>query len=337
MAPNTPGERPAEGNDILKSTESLASSPHTLMAALDALKKFAGGNGALTFPGKAPEEAKQLIGMKDRLRAELPALAELIESRASTNVGEINQFLKSKGFNIQLRDLGGSGVYVASTFKQEVEWQRPGKETTIQLRESEKEVPGVAMKNVQKYPYRLPDGTATTIYLIKATNGDTVGLMPYNGHVQKGSLLKFSNEVVAPAAAAAGKALSTVERARAELNDTDVRNDGAAMDAMQDSGLKVADTLEFPMVDLNEKVNLSWLQGASIGGTVIRQAVAEFQLQMDEKGAVAKAAVGLGGTRGLPPPAETIDGPMVVWFERNGVVTFSSLVGTDDFKKPNRK
>lgn len=95
MAPNTPSGAPAENSDILKPTESLASSPHTLMSAIDALKAFA-GDGNLTFPGKAPEEAKRLLAMKDRLRTELPVIKSLIESHASTSVADINKFLASR-------------------------------------------------------------------------------------------------------------------------------------------------------------------------------------------------------------------------------------------------
>lgn len=237
---------------------------------------------------------------------------------------------------MKLREQGAGGVYVASTFKQEVEWTRPGKETSITLRDSEKEVPGVSMKSVQAYEHRLPDGTTVRVYMLKTKNGDIVSLMPYRGNVRKESLLGFSKDVVEPVATAARNERKRFDEARKEYNSR-VDVDEATRDAVLNSRLKPVEELRFPMVDLDEKADLSWLQGARMGDVVIREAKAQFQLQMDEKGAVAKAAVGLGTLRGGGPRPDIIDGPMIVWFERDGVVTFSALVGTSDFKKPNRQ
>jgi hypothetical protein len=146
--------------DALKPHESMASEPHALMQALDALRDFVTPRDASGKPieGARPglqlrkpanreeelqmQEAKRLLEMKDRLRAELPAISDLLSTRTSANVNDINKFLKEKGFDLELKDQGADGVYVATVFKQQVEWLEKGSKQTIGLPDG-REVPGV--------------------------------------------------------------------------------------------------------------------------------------------------------------------------------------------------
>jgi hypothetical protein len=97
---------------------------------------------------------------------------KLFESKADNRVGPINDFLKSKGFSIKLKDQG-EGFYVASVFKQAVKWENPGTAGKLKL-DSNKEVDAVmGMKNIDRYDYN-----GNKIYSLKTTDGTEVYMMP---------------------------------------------------------------------------------------------------------------------------------------------------------------
>jgi hypothetical protein len=163
------------------------------------------------------------------------------------------------------------------------------------------------MKSVMTSDYVLPNGQPTKIYALDTKNGDGVYLMPWQGQIDKNSNLALSRDIVAKADASRATSRPHITK-----------------------------SLHFPMVDLDEKAKMEWLKGAQIGDRRITEAIAQYKLQMDETGATAEAAMAMSMSRGFDMP-EIIDGPMVVWFKRGNVVTFSAIVGTDDFKQPVRK
>jgi len=103
------------------------------------------------------------------------------------------------------------------------------------------------------------------------------------------------------------------------------------------------DGLMFPMVDLNQQVDISWLQGLSTTGedgrpAVISKAIQQNILKMNETGAQAKSAVAVMALRGFdfPKPPMVIDRPFMVWFARKGLSQplFVGYIKEDAWKNP---
>jgi hypothetical protein len=103
--------------------------------------------------------------------------------------------------------------------------------------------------------------------------------------------------------------------------------------------------LRFPMVDLNQQVDINWLKKMStyaLGETwEISQAKQQTKLRMNHLGARAQSAVAIGGmmitsVRPPDPPDLVIDRPFMVWFERAGLnrPLFSGHITPDDWKEP---
>ena len=95
------------------------------------------------------------------------------------------------------------------------------------------------------------------------------------------------------------------------------------------------------MVDLTKSGEMKSLIGAVTVGkdgkpVIIAQAKFEYQLQMDEFGATAQAAA-MAASRGLGPMRAQINGPYIVWFEKEGTVPFASYVDVPDMKRPPKR
>lgn len=85
-------------NIEIKKEESWANAPHTIASALDELKSLIWWEVNLEIND---ENFKDEL---DKLSQELSNLKKYIESKASTNVNDINDFLKSKGIDLELKD-----------------------------------------------------------------------------------------------------------------------------------------------------------------------------------------------------------------------------------------
>lgn len=97
----------------------------------------------------------------------------------------------------------------------------------------------------------------------------------------------------------------------------------------------------FPMVDINQNVDIGWLCGLtdSSRSWSIVQALQQTRFQMNEKGAAAQSAVAIHATYrslSLPKPVFEIDGPFYLWIERPGMSMplFTAYVDLDDCKEP---
>ena len=67
----------------------------------------------------------------------------------------------------------------------------------------------------------------------------------------------------------------------------------------------------------------------------IAQALYQHRLRMNEVGARAQAAAALGMSRGISMEEPVmINGPFIVWFEKDGVIPFSAHITEEHMKKP---
>lgn len=307
---NSASERPAkpetspESRDVserfLGPGDSMASSPHTFHNALKVLRDFVSntekGNAAVAID-KSPE-MERWLAMAKNLKRELDdgEFQKLFASSASTKVEDVNQFLESRGFSIRLKDTNSGGLYVASVFKQKVEWGKSGKETTLSfLDDPSKRKEAVKMENVAVHR-RNVDGKTVEVYELKTKDGSSVFMMP------------SENVKTTPL-----KLYETLKGAHLKPDETE----------------SVKANLTFPKVNFTEKGSMEWIKGARIGPHVVNQAEFENRLTMDKDGATAESAVAMGTTRSikLPPREITLDRPFYVWFEKNGVLTFTARIG----------
>ena len=230
-----------------------------------------------------------------------------IETVASSNHGEINKFLKKKGFTVRLEQLKRKEFGVASVLDLLVEWLAPGTKVPITLAGAEKKYPGVRLKKGVDF-YRSVNHDAP-FALIETQSGDTVGMTAYDGDTADFALVEKAEAI-------AGRKQS--------MNDFDA--------------------LYFPMVDLNQEIDISWLKGmsavsASGEDVMISQARQQTKFRMSESGARTQSAAAVG-IRMLPAHASkpnlVINKPFLVWVTRPGLYKplFVGHVTPEDWKAP---
>ncbi len=295
---------------LLGPQQSMASSPHTLHNALIAAKEFILKNEwsnarIIVDTANNPEAARwQLEASRLKVELQDPNVKQLFESKAATNADEINRFLASKGFSISLRD-DWAWLYVASVFKQKVEWKKTWTATKIEFLESNRLVDGVEMSkwNITKYTSQWKE-----IYELATKNGDKVFMM------------QVGNDKITP--------INLYQKIR---------------DIHEWKGNWTPwNILRFPKVKLDENGSIDWIVWAKVWSYTVKQALYQNKLEMDEQGAIAEAAVATGWSKSLssppPPKVDTINWPMYVWFVKpgangNDVITFAARIGENAMTK----
>ena len=295
---------------FLGTKESMASSPHTfhnaLVAALEFIRKTEGATAQVSVDTTHNPEAARWKQEAARLKLELqdPNIKALFESKAATRPQEINKFLESKGFSIRLKD-NGEWFYVASVFKQKVNWREAWKGVDIHFMEDQnRTVEWVEIKkwNVMKYDYQ-----GKAVYELATDNGDKVYMMStWNNNINTTPIDLYQK-------------IRTIHEWKGRWTPW---ND-----------------LRFPKVNLDEKWSIDWLIWAKVWEYTVSQAEYQNKLQMDENGAVAEAAVAVATTRSISiPQVDVIDWPMYVWFVKpwmdgKDTITFAARVGESAFIK----
>ena len=251
-------------------------------------------------------------------RKESPSIPE-IESIAAWEAETINRFLRERGFEIQLTPFRSSPndkeFGVASVLDLLVTWLEPGNEVPLKVSNTgaisphgEKEYPAVRM--VKGISFSSASQHPHPIARLQTQSDDVVYLTRLDTPPKGFDLLHYAKQL------------------------------SAALTPNYDYAGVV-----FPMVDLKQTVDISWLIGMQTTAdnnkiATISQALQETHFSMDTKGAHAKSAVALGirlthaVTR--PRPDLIIDGPMLVWCERPHLTQplFVAHVTQEDWKKP---
>ena len=240
-------------------------------------------------------------------RDEIDEIPE-IESLASWDVEEVNAFLRERGFSIQLQPIDDNTFAVASVLDLLVNWLVEGEETTVEAKDH-KNYPGVKIgkESVQFYNAH---GHNNPIALLKTKTGDRVYLTMLDNAPSDGFGL-----------------IDLAEELADNLTDND------------DYG-----GLVFPMVDLDQRVDISWLLNMSTTGddgrpARITQALQQTILRMNEIGARAKSAVAIAVMREAfvrEKPDMTIDGPFLIWIERDDLAKplFVGYITEEDWRNP---
>jgi len=238
-----------------------------------------------------------------------------IESIASWSADEINTFLRQRGFDIQLQPFDSLtfGIArpfgIASVLDLLVEWLEKGRKTRVKCVLDQEWYDAARLKNGVEY--LLSDIHRHPIAAIATKTGDVVYMTKIDDAPDGFDLVAMAEQ------------LANLSRP--------VYTFGG---------------LVFPMVDLNQQVDVSWILNMQTftddrTEAYISQAVQQTILKMNEEGARVKSAfagsIMLMGTR-IPKekPDMIIDAPFLVWFMRPllNKPLFVGYIATEDWKNP---
>ncbi|MFC1623036.1 hypothetical protein ACFL2R_01355 [Patescibacteria group bacterium] len=223
----------------------------------------------------------------------------------SNSAEEINEILKKEGFDIRLHDLRPGETAFLSILQILLKWITPGTECVIRRPGDLKEYPGVFLR--KGFQVLASSNHADSIICIQSKNGDQVFMTIADEELKDFKLFK------------------KIE--------------------MLDIGIELAEltnisSVKFPMIDLDQQPDISWLQGTYHHQEgVIAQAKQQTKFKMNEKGALLESAVAITTMKCcLHNKKEiTINQPFYLWIKRPGVSLpiFCAYMDTASWKKPD--
>ena len=251
-------------------------------------------------------------------RAELSGYSkEELRHWVSWVAEELNKILKEEGFDIQLQDFEPNEFGVVSILDVLVEWLVKGTEDHLVFKGTE--YPAVRMENTaevdNEYKVLFESLTSTQhplcpIALVHTQSGDKVYMTVADRAAEGFDLTNRINEI-----------RTTLQRG------------------------EHYDYLKFPMVDLNQQVDIAWLMGMNTtdentgNPAIISQALQQTKFKMNQFGARVKSAVAIGVViTSVPPPPRglEIDRPFFLWIEREGITVpvMYAYLDQEDWKDP---
>ena len=254
------------------------------------------------------EQKKYLEIYKNCRGAKIPE----IESRVSIgDVTPVNDFLRERGFDIQLDPIRPRDLAIASILEVFIKWVEKGEKTTLHYE-------NVAYNGVDLDSGVLVQsvrGFGKPVAVIRTQNGDTVYMTVPTS--------KPSNS------------FETFEIARKLLAET-----GTQIGVGWVLAQGYEDEVIFPMIDLLACPDISWIVGMSDAlkeKWEIAQALQQTKVKMDEEGVTIKEAVAIGVYCASFPERVPlrIDEPFLFVVERKGLKEplFSAFLAIDGWVK----
>jgi hypothetical protein len=230
-----------------------------------------------------------------------------IERIASRDNEIINKFLRERGFSLHVDPIEPLQFGIAGMLDLQVEWMLPGERVAIKTQRWQ--YPGVRLDSEHVQFYRAV-GHPNPIACLSTKSGDRVYMTMLDEPPDANSVAQIS---------------------------------GTQFARMEPGGNFSG--LIFPMVDLNQETDISWLAGLHTVNDrnepcMIARAQQQNRLRMSEIGARAQSAAVMELTFGMvasPPPVHVIDRPFLVWFQRFDDSTpplFAAYVTEEDWKDP---
>lgn len=230
-----------------------------------------------------------------------------LRSWASTSHEELNTILRNEQFTIQFAPFKPEEFGVVSILDVLVTWLTEGRKTEVTSAVTHKTYPAVTLKKAKSYFSLVGSG-----YLIEipTKSGDIVYMAIADKPLKDFELI---NEL-------------TTQFAHVVKHFEDVE-------------------VVFPMVDLNQEVDISWLMKLQwfnpkfmIPTHEVSQAFQQTKFRMNEKGARAQSAVAIGINTTclqLPHKRVVINKPFYLWIQRPGVdhPIFAAYIAEDDWKE----
>lgn len=231
-----------------------------------------------------------------------------LSSIISPEIDEVNRFLKDKGFDIQLDPFENSdpgNCAIASVLDVLLKWKVPGTEHILTV--ENEQYPAVFMPTNESCMVGTYKNQEVAV--IEAENNDTVYLMK------------------APLGQPVLKDFALIEYLK------NISKKNLARDFYED--------MLFPMVDINEQLQLNWLLDLRFPiddsrEYRISQALQQTKFQMNEQGTAVQSAVVISIVRTCVPRHFIIDEPFYIWIKRDGIdiPVFAAYVDKENWKKP---
>lgn len=225
-----------------------------------------------------------------------------VESRADFSVNPINAWLKERGFDIRLDPVCSPEFAVASILDALLEWKEEGSSCKVKDFTG-KLYDGVRMDSGYQILYSPEVGKYLQVY---TKTGEEVNMAVCD---PAGRLDNFG-----------------LTRLAMEINDTMIP------DSFSPS------YVSFPMIDCDEKPDISFLKGLSIEGFRIGEALQQTRFRMNEKGARAQSAVAMGFRClcMIQPTSFEIDSPFLLWINSPKTIypIFAGFFMTETWKQP---
>jgi hypothetical protein len=247
------------------------------------------------------DDQREFLEMFGDLFRKLPGIKEL-ESRSDDDEKVINAWLRERGFDIQLPPPSDPmGFAVASILDVLLNWLKEGKKTSITG--MTKEYTGAHLKDGVTISHMAaihPHPVAR----IATKSGDTV-CMSMVDSVPKGIAGLFLK-------------VADLEKVKATSHSFE--------------------GVSFPMVDLDQRPDISWIEGCQVGGGFfIEKAMQQTKFRMNEKGARVQSAAAMTKSRGMSVnQPHVIDRPFLLWIKRDGIEfpLFAAVLCEDVWKEP---
>ena len=272
-----------------------------IMSALCKGALFIGANAGLWQPVNTQQEL--FLANHFAQREELKEFSDTeLRAWASRDHEKLNKILFEEGFSITLEPFGLDGFGVVSILDVLIKWLHEGTK-------GELAIDGVT------YPAVSLDKAVTALHYgkkeiaqLQTRSADTVWMTIADEPLEGFALL---------------------ERIKSIKN------------ALTQSDIDYNAIVTFPMVDINQQVDIDWLLGMKLPGFEINQAKQQTKFKMNEKGAHVRSAVAIGLMRSCakPPKPRThiiINKPFYIWVERPGLShpVFAGYITPDSWKEP---
>ena len=188
-------------------------------------------------------------------RDEASAFADKeLRAWASTDYQELNDILKRDGFDIQLSPVGEDSFGVVSILDVDFEWWNEGHETTIAHENTS--YPAVRMGG--GFKLFSAENYTQPIVRIKTKSNDTVWM--------------------------------TIADHDTPLHDFELLQWIESVQKSRKPNKELYDDVIFPMVDLDQQVDVTWLLDMTLPGWFIAQALQQTKFKMNHLGAHVKSA-----------------------------------------------
>ncbi len=268
-----------------------------LVAALAKAEALLGGAGKWKEANR--DQSRFLALHFEPNRQDLPEIPE-IKAAASRSAQDINRFLADNGFpEIKLDGQGSGGVYAAAVLDLIVNWLAKGRVGQIKGKDG-KFYAAIVMSSkdngVGFFRINLLDCVCAVVE-IPTKEGDKVSMV-------------IPPRIIDP-----------------EIDEVGRMFAGSFKGLPKGGDLQGCDELAFPMISLDGKDDIGWLRGMSTldekrSPAVIAQAFQRTRLRVDQFGARAQSAAGLGlfgSAVSVVPSRLTIDSPFFFLVHRDGI------------------
>ncbi len=316
------------GSDLGKSYTACS---YPIVSCLVKASDFVGKG--TNWQGTSDQQKAFLVDYFKASRREVSSISD-IESIASLNCSDVNDFLVKRGFSIQLQPFAPGGFGVASVLDVKLKWLHGGNFLSLQCPQyrecpTEKTTVYPAVQLPMHYRDKV-DSRAFKVW------SDQKGEYVYELRTKDSKTKAFLS--VAPSSVST--VVGTLELLKYVQS---LARDKFAAVIDYNVGKDFDDVaLVFPMVDLNQEVDLGWIceLATTDGKWKVDQALGQNKLRINETGARAQSAVAMSMKAvSIGPIIENmfvIDQPYLFWIERDGLSfpLFAAYLAKDCWKEP---